>query len=70
MRKKAGPAEDVLTQKRNRASEHDGLKLKLLRMQVSAGVRSLDEGEYDDVAAADLESYLEGLTVEPANCAH
>ena len=39
-------------------------------MQVRAGVHSLDEGEYDEVAAADLESYLEGLTVKPAKRAH
>lgn len=48
----------VLQQRRR----EDALKLKALRMQIKAGVDSLDNGEFDEVADADLDAYLEGLT--------
>jgi antitoxin ParD1/3/4 len=40
----------------------DVLKLKALRMQIKAGVDALDRGEVTEVADADLDRYLEGLT--------
>ena len=40
----------------------DVLKLKVLRMQIKAGVDALDRGEVTEVADADLDRYLEGLT--------
>ena len=40
----------------------DALKLKALRMQIKAGVDALDRGEVTEVADADLDRYLEGLT--------
>lgn len=43
----------------------DALKLKALRMQVEAGVEALERGEFTEVADADLDRYLEGLTVAP-----
>lgn len=51
----------VLQQRRR----EDGLKLKALRMQIKAGVDSLDNGEFDEIADGDLAAYLEGLTNEP-----
>ena len=43
----------------------DTLKLKALRMQIEAGVEALERGEFTEVADADLDRYLEGLTVAP-----
>ena len=40
----------------------DALKLKALRAHVKAGVEALERGEFREVADADLERYLEGLT--------
>jgi antitoxin ParD1/3/4 len=40
----------------------DALKLKALRVQIKAGVDALERGEFVDVAAEDLEGYLDRLT--------
>lgn len=51
----------VLQQRR----QEDALKLKALRMQIKAGVDALDRGEFAEIAEADLDGYLEGLTTAP-----
>lgn len=43
----------------------DALKLKALRMQIKAGVGALERAEFTEVAEADLDRYLEGLTAAP-----
>ncbi len=48
----------VLQQKRR----EDALKLRALRMQIKAGLDALDRGDFTEVADADLNDYLEGLT--------
>lgn len=40
----------------------DALKLKALRAHVKVGVDALERGEFRDVADADLDRYLDGLT--------
>jgi len=40
----------------------DALKLKALRMQIKAGVEALDRGEFSEIAVAELDDYLQGLT--------
>ena len=52
---------DALRALRQRRRE-DALKLKSLRMQVKAGVDALERGEFTEVAPAELDHYLEGLT--------
>lgn len=52
----------VLQQKRR----EDALKLKALRAQVKAGLDALERGDFVEVADADLDSYLETLTVSHA----
>jgi antitoxin ParD1/3/4 len=44
----------------------DALKLKALRLQIKAGVEALDRGEFTEVADADLDRYLEGLSAKAA----
>ena len=41
----------------------DALRLKALRTQIKDGAAALDRGEFTEVADADLDRYLEGLTV-------
>ena len=48
----------VLQQQRR----EDALKLKALRIQIKAGVDALERGDFTEIEAADLNSYLEGLT--------
>ena len=48
----------VLQQKRR----EDALKLRALRAQIKAGLDALDRGDFTEVADADLNDYLEGLT--------
>lgn len=55
---------DALRSLQQRRRE-DALKLKALRMQIKAGVDALDRGELTEVADADLDSYLDGLTAAP-----
>ncbi len=43
----------------------DALKLKALRTQIKAGAGALERGEFTEIADADLENYLEGLTAAP-----
>jgi antitoxin ParD1/3/4 len=40
----------------------DALKLEALRMQIEAGVDALARGAFTEVADAELDRYLEGLT--------
>jgi antitoxin ParD1/3/4 len=40
----------------------DAFKLEALRQQIDAGVEELDRGEFIEVADAELEAYLDGLT--------
>jgi len=51
----------VLQQRRR----EDALKLKALRVQIKAGVDALDRGDFVEVDGAELEGYLEGLTIPP-----
>lgn len=44
----------------------DALKLRALRLQIKAGVEALDRGEFTEVADADLDRYLEGLSAKAA----
>ncbi len=45
----------------------DALKLKALRLQIKAGVEALDRGEFAEVADADLDRYLEGVSAKAAD---
>ncbi|MBI1866690.1 MAG: type II toxin-antitoxin system ParD family antitoxin [Methylocystis sp.] len=56
---------DALRALRQRRRE-DALKLEALRMQIKTGVDSLERGEFTEVADADLDRYLEGLTAASA----
>ncbi len=49
----------ILQQRRR----EDALKLKVLRQQINAGVEALDRGESTEIADADLDEYLENLSV-------
>jgi antitoxin ParD1/3/4 len=59
---------DALRVLRQRRRE-DALKLKALRLQITAGVDALERGDFTEVDAADIERYLEGLTAAPAKSA-
>lgn len=48
----------VLQQKRR----EDALKLRALRVRIKAGLGELERGDFTDIAEADLDGYLEGLT--------
>ena len=52
----------VLQQRRR----EDALKLKALRMQIKTGVDALEKGDFDEIADANLDTYLEGLTTAPS----
>ena len=45
----------------------DALRLKALRAQVRAGVEALDRGAFAEVAEADLDAFLDGLTAPAGN---
>jgi antitoxin ParD1/3/4 len=49
----------VLRQRRRK----DALKLRALRAQIKAGVDALDRGDFGEVDDADLDGYLEELTL-------
>jgi antitoxin ParD1/3/4 len=49
----------VLQQRRR----EDALKLKALRVQIKAGVDALDRGDFVEVDDAELDEYLERLTI-------
>lgn len=55
---------DALRVLRQRRRE-DVLKLKALRLQITAGVDALERGDFTEVDGADIEGYLEGLTAAP-----
>jgi antitoxin ParD1/3/4 len=55
-------ARDALRALQQRRQE-DALKLKALRIQVRAGVEAVERGEFTEVADADLDRYLESLTL-------
>jgi antitoxin ParD1/3/4 len=44
----------------------DALKLKVLRMQIKAGIEELERGDFIEVEAEDMEGYLDGLAVPSA----
>jgi antitoxin ParD1/3/4 len=44
----------------------DALKLKVLRMQIKAGIEELERGDFIEVEAEDLEGYLDGLAAVPS----
>jgi hypothetical protein len=48
--------------------QDDPLKVKALSMQIEAGVDALERGEFTEVDEADLDHYLEGLTVNAHAC--
>jgi len=52
----------VLQQRRR----EDSLRLKALRARIKAGVDALDRGDFAEVEGADLEGYLERLTLPAA----
>jgi antitoxin ParD1/3/4 len=49
----------VLQQKRR----EDTLKLKVLRIQIKAGIDALERGDFTEIEDTDLEPYLKSLTV-------
>jgi antitoxin ParD1/3/4 len=51
----------VLQQKRR----EDALKLRVLRVQIKAGLDELGRGDFIEIAEADLDEYLEGLAESP-----
>jgi antitoxin ParD1/3/4 len=52
----------VLQQRRR----EDSLRLKALRVRIKSGVDALDRGDFAEVEGADLEGYLERLTLPAA----
>ncbi len=52
-----------------RQRREDALRLKVLRMQIKAGVDALERGDFIEIEAGDLDSYLEGLTATARNSA-
>ena len=50
----------VLQQRR----KEDALKLKALRQQIKAGADALDRGDFVEVDEAELENFLDGLSVQ------
>ena len=51
----------MLQQKRR----EDALRLRALRAQINAGLDALERGDFTEVTEADLDDYLEGLTMRP-----
>lgn len=43
----------------------DALKLEALRRQVDAGIAALEKGEFTEIAASDLDEYIDGLAARP-----
>ena len=42
--------------------DEDALRLKVLHMQIKAGIEDIERGDFTEVDDADLERYFEGLT--------
>jgi antitoxin ParD1/3/4 len=40
----------------------DALRVKVLRLQLKAGVDALERGDFIEIGASDLDGFLEGLT--------
>lgn len=55
---------DALRVLRQRRRE-DALKLKALRLQITAGVDAVERGDFTEVDEGDIDEYLEGLTAAP-----
>ena len=55
---------DALRALRQRRRE-EALRLKALRILIKEGVDALERGEFTEVADADLDRYLEGLSSKP-----
>ena len=55
---------DALRALAQRRREHD-LKLKVLRMQIKAGVDAIKSGDFAEIEESDLDDYLEELKVVP-----
>ena len=53
-----------------RQRRENTLKLKVLHMQIKAGVDALERGDFSEIADADLDAYLEGLAAVPRKGAH
>jgi antitoxin ParD1/3/4 len=53
-----------------RQRRQDALKLKVLRLQIKAGVEALDRGDFTEITDADLDEYLERLAAPPAKGEH
>jgi len=49
-----------------RRRREDSLKLKALRAQIKAGIDALEDGDFTEIADADLEGYLDQLTTPAA----
>jgi antitoxin ParD1/3/4 len=49
-----------------RQRRQDALKLKVLRLQIKAGVEALERGDFTEIADADLDEHLEQLAPPPA----
>jgi antitoxin ParD1/3/4 len=54
---------DALRALQQRRKE-DALKLKALRQQIKAGADALDRGDFVEVDEAELENFLDGLSIQ------
>jgi antitoxin ParD1/3/4 len=54
---------DALRMLQQRRQE-DALKLKALRMHLKVGIDALERGDFIEIDEADLESYLDNLTIK------
>lgn len=48
-----------------RHRREDELKLKVLRLQIKAGVAALERGDFIEIDDADLDNYFNGLIAAP-----
>ncbi|WP_407157755.1 type II toxin-antitoxin system ParD family antitoxin [Bradyrhizobium sp. STM 3557] len=53
---------DALRALRQRRQE-DALKLKALRLQITAGIDALERGDFVELDDSELDDYVQGLTV-------
>jgi hypothetical protein len=51
-------------------TERNAVKLEALRQRIAAGVAALDRGDFVEIDEADLDDYLDGLTVNAAQSAN
>lgn len=52
----------ALQQQRREAA----LRLKVLRLQIKAGIEAVERGDFTEIADAELERYLEELAIKPS----